>query len=49
LLALAELDPSVTLGEMLAAIAIGGDLACRLSLAPQKPFEDRGVVSAASR
>jgi 2-methylcitrate dehydratase PrpD len=42
LFALADSHPGRTLDELLRALALGGDLACRLSLAPQRPFEDRG-------
>ncbi|UUR06860.1 MmgE/PrpD family protein [Sphingomonas glaciei] len=42
LLALASERPSATLGELLEALALGGDLACRLSLAPVRPFEEGG-------
>lgn len=42
LLALASERPSATLGELLDALVLGGDLACRLSLAPARPFEEGG-------
>ena len=41
LLALAS-NRTATLGELLAAITLGGDLACRLSLAPARTFEEGG-------
>ncbi|NJC04404.1 2-methylcitrate dehydratase PrpD [Sphingomonas kaistensis] len=42
LLALASARREATLGELLDALALGGDLACRLSLAPARPFEEGG-------
>lgn len=42
LLALASERPSATLGELLEALALGGDLACRLSLAAARPYEEGG-------
>jgi 2-methylcitrate dehydratase PrpD len=42
LMALADIRPSITFGQFLAALAIGGDLACRLSLAPARPYETGG-------
>ena len=42
LLALTDLCPDLTVGEFLAALATGSDLACRLSVAPETPFEARG-------
>lgn len=42
LLALADMRPDLRYGELLAALVVGGDLACRLSIAPPRPFEDRG-------
>jgi 2-methylcitrate dehydratase PrpD len=42
LMALAEARPSISLGRFLAALAIGGDLACRLSIAPARPYEEGG-------
>ncbi|HEU4652317.1 MAG TPA: MmgE/PrpD family protein, partial [Croceibacterium sp.] len=42
LIAIADSRNAITLGQLLSAIAIGGDLACRLSLAAARPFEDGG-------
>jgi 2-methylcitrate dehydratase PrpD len=42
LMAIADLRPSTSLGELLCALAVGGDLACRLSLSPARPFEAGG-------
>ena len=42
LIAFADLRPATTLGEFLGALAVGGDLACRLSLAPARPYEAGG-------
>ena len=42
LLALADADPGIDGGLFLAAMAAGSDLACRLSLAPARPYEDGG-------
>lgn len=42
LLALADSRPAITMGELLVALAIGGDLACRFSLAPARAFEEGG-------
>lgn len=42
LLALADADPSISFGDFLAAMAAGSDLACRLSLAPARPYEEGG-------
>jgi len=42
LLALADADPSIDGARFLAAMAAGSDLACRLSLAPARAFEEGG-------
>lgn len=42
LLALADERPHLDLGMLVVALAAGGDLACRLSLAPARPYEDAG-------
>ncbi len=42
LLALADERPHLDLGMLLAALAAGGDLACRLSLAPARAYEEGG-------
>jgi 2-methylcitrate dehydratase PrpD len=42
LLALADSDPSIDGGQFLAAMAAGSDLACRLSIAPARPYEEGG-------
>lgn len=42
LLALSDLRPETELRQFLAALAVGGDLACRLSLAPRQPYEVGG-------
>lgn len=42
LLALADARPATTLGEVLAAIVLGGDLACRLTIAAPRPYEEGG-------
>lgn len=42
LLALAAERPEMTLSDLLSAIALGGDLACRLSLAPARAYEEGG-------
>ena len=40
--ALCEVRPQISVASLLAAIAAGADLACRLSLAPQQAFEEGG-------
>ncbi|RYY26658.1 MAG: MmgE/PrpD family protein [Sphingomonadales bacterium] len=42
LLALADADPAIDGGRFLAAMAVGSDLACRLSIAPAATFEAGG-------
>ncbi len=42
LLALADARPEVDFGTLLSALAAGGDLACRLSLAPARAYEEGG-------
>ena len=42
LLALADADPSIDGGRLIAAMALGSDLACRVSLAPERPYEAGG-------
>lgn len=42
LLALADAEPAIRVGDFLAAMAAGSDLACRLSLAPARPYEAGG-------
>ncbi|WP_315761752.1 MmgE/PrpD family protein [Sphingomonas sp. Y38-1Y] len=42
LLALADADPAITTGELLTAMALGADLACRLSIAAPRPYEAGG-------
>lgn len=42
LLALADTRPEIDVGTLLTALAAGGDLACRLSLAPARPYEEGG-------
>ncbi|MEO7551951.1 MAG: MmgE/PrpD family protein [Croceibacterium sp.] len=42
LMALIEFGCEASYGDLLAALAIGGDLACRLSLAPAHAYEDAG-------
>jgi len=42
LMAIADIRPSCDLGQFLAAVAVGGDLACRLSIAPAQPYETGG-------
>lgn len=42
LLALADADSSISFGDFLAAMAAGSDLACRLSLAPARAYEEGG-------
>lgn len=42
LMALADARQSVSLERFLHALALGGDLACRLALAPSRPFEAGG-------
>lgn len=42
LLALADERPHLDFGMLLAALAAGGDLACRLSLAPARAYEEGG-------
>lgn len=42
LLALADARPDTSLRDLLTALVLGSDLACRLSLAPARPFEDGG-------
>jgi 2-methylcitrate dehydratase PrpD len=42
LLALADADPHIGFGTFLTAMAAGSDLACRLSIAPPRPYEDGG-------
>lgn len=42
LLALADADPAIDLGSLLAAMTAGTDLACRLSIASHEPYEARG-------
>ncbi|MFL9841695.1 MmgE/PrpD family protein [Sphingomonas sp. ST-64] len=42
LLALADARPEATFGQFLVAMAAGSDLACRLSIAAPRPYEDGG-------
>ncbi|RYY44510.1 MAG: MmgE/PrpD family protein [Sphingomonadales bacterium] len=42
LLALADADPGIDGGRFLAAMAAGGDIACRLSISPARTFEEGG-------
>lgn len=42
LMALADSRGPIAFGEFLCALAVGGDLACRLSLAAARPFENGG-------
>lgn len=42
LLALADADPSIDFARFLTAMTLGSDFACRLSLAPPRPFEEGG-------
>ena len=42
LLALCDADRSITFGRLTAAMAAGSDLACRLSRAPARPYEEGG-------
>ena len=42
LLALCDADRSITLGRLTEAMAAGSDLACRLSRAPARPYEEGG-------
>lgn len=42
LLALADADPGIDGGRLIAAMTAGTDLACRLSIAPARPFEEGG-------
>ncbi|MCR5872492.1 MULTISPECIES: MmgE/PrpD family protein [unclassified Sphingomonas] len=42
LLALADARPALAFGEFLAAMAAGSDLACRLSIAAPRPYEEGG-------
>lgn len=42
LLALADADPRIDGGDLIAAMTAGTDLACRLSIAPARPFEEGG-------
>lgn len=42
LLALADSDPAIRFGNFLTAMAAGSDLACRLSLAPARAYEEGG-------
>lgn len=42
LLALADARPELAFGEFLVAMAAGSDLACRLSIAPPRPYEEGG-------
>lgn len=42
LLALADADPSISFGRLLTAMAAGSDLACRLSIAPARAYEEGG-------
>lgn len=42
LLAIADADPSVDAEQFLTAMAAGSDFACRLSLAPGRPYEEGG-------
>lgn len=42
LLALADARPELAFGEFLVAMAAGSDLACRLSIAAQRPYEEGG-------
>jgi 2-methylcitrate dehydratase PrpD len=42
LLALADADPTIDGGQLIAAMALGSDLACRISLAPARPYEEGG-------
>jgi 2-methylcitrate dehydratase PrpD len=42
LLALADADPGIDAARFLTAMTAGSDLACRLSLAPPRPYEEGG-------
>ncbi len=42
LLALCDADPQIDLERFLLAMTLGSDLACRLSCAPSRPFEEGG-------
>lgn len=42
LLALADADPAIGAERFLTAMVAGADLACRLSLAPNRPYEEGG-------
>lgn len=42
LLALADADPTIDGGQFVTAVALGSDLACRISLAPERPLEAGG-------
>ncbi|MEN3747461.1 MmgE/PrpD family protein [Sphingomonas sp. HF-S3] len=42
LMALADADPRLDFGTVLTAMAAGSDLACRLSIAPARAYEDGG-------
>ncbi len=42
LLALADADPAIKFSDVITAMAAGSDLACRLSLAPPRAYEDGG-------
>ncbi|UZK67024.1 MmgE/PrpD family protein [Sphingomonas sp. M1-B02] len=42
LLALADSEPGIDGGHFLAAMAVGSDLACRLSLSPARAYEEGG-------
>lgn len=42
LLALADADPAITTGDLLTAMVLGADLACRLSIAASRPYEAGG-------
>ncbi|MEO6388912.1 MAG: MmgE/PrpD family protein, partial [Croceibacterium sp.] len=42
LMAIADFRPELSFGEFLAALATGSDLACRLSLAPSRAYEEGG-------
>jgi 2-methylcitrate dehydratase PrpD len=42
LLALADADPAIRFADFLTAMAAGSDLACRLSLAPARAYEEGG-------
>lgn len=42
LAALADADPAIDTARFLTAMTLGSDLACRLSLAPERPFEAGG-------